>query len=139
MKDKREMTQYVIWGVLSAILNVGLFQILILGSVDYRIANLITIIVVKIFCYVTNKFFVFRTPYEGLKVLLKEMMAFIFARGVTSILDYVGVLVLVELVNCQEMLSKCIMAVVVVVVNYLFSKFFVYKKKQLYVILNKVR
>lgn len=123
------MIQYIIWGVLSAILNVGLFQILILGSVDYRIANLITIIVVKIFCYVTNKFFVFRTPYEGLKVLLKEMMAFIFARGVTSILDYVGVLVLVELVNCREMLSKCIMAVVVVVVNYLFSKFFVFKKK----------
>ena len=69
MKDKREMTQYVIWGVLSAVLNVGLLQILILGSVDYRIANLITIIVVKIFCYVTNKFFVFRTPYEGLKRL----------------------------------------------------------------------
>ena len=123
------MIQYIIWGVLSAILNVGLFQILILGSVDYRIANLITIIVVKIFCYVTNKIFVFRTPYEGLKVLLKEMLAFIFARGVTSVLDYVGVLVLVELVNCQEMLSKCIMAVVVVVVNYLFSKFFVFKKK----------
>ena len=129
MKKKREMIQYIIWGVLSAILNVGLFQILILGSVDYRIANLITIIVVKIFCYVTNKIFVFRTPYEGLKVLLKEMLAFIFARGVTSVLDYVGVLVLVELVNCQEMLSKCIMAVVVVVVNYLFSKFFVFKKK----------
>lgn len=129
MKDKREMTQYVIWGVLSAILNVGLFQILILGSVDYRIANLITIIVVKIFCYVTNKFFVFRTPYEGLKVLLKEMLAFIFARGVTSILDYVGVLVLVELFKCQEMFSKCVMAVVVVVVNYIFSKFFVFKKK----------
>ena len=130
MEKKREMIQYIIWGVLSAVLNVGLFQILILGSVDYRIANLITIIVVKIFCYVTNKFFVFRTPYEGLKVLLKEMMAFIFARGVTSILDYVGVLVLVELVNCREMLSKCIMAVVVVVVNYLFSKFFVFKKKR---------
>ena len=129
MEKKREMIQYIIWGVLSAILNVGLFQILILGSVDYRIANLITIIVVKIFCYVTNKFFVFRTPYEGLKVLLKEMMAFIFARGVTSILDYVGVLVLVELVNCREMFSKCVMAVVVVVVNYLFSKFFVFKKK----------
>lgn len=129
MKDKREMTQYVIWGVLSAILNVGLFQILILGSVDYRIANLITIIVVKIFCYVTNKFFVFRTPYEGLKVLLKEMMAFIFARGVTSVLDYVGVLVLVELFKCQEMFSKCVLAVVVVVVNYIFSKFFVFKKK----------
>ena len=130
MEKKREMIQYIIWGVLSAVLNVGLFQILILGSVDYRIANLITIIVVKIFCYVTNKIFVFRTPYEGLKVLLKEMMAFIFARGVTSILDYVGVLVLVELVNCREMLSKCIMAVVVVVVNYLFSKFFVFKKKR---------
>ena len=130
MEKKREMIQYIIWGVLSAVLNVGLFQILILGSVDYRIANLITIIVVKIFCYVTNRIFVFRTPYEGLKVLLKEMMAFIFARGVTSILDYVGVLVLVELVNCREMLSKCIMAVVVVVVNYLFSKFFVFKKKR---------
>lgn len=129
MEKKREMIQYIIWGALSAILNVGLFQILILGSVDYRIANLITIIVVKIFCYVTNKFFVFRTPYEGLKVLLKEMLAFIFARGVTSILDYVGVLVLVELFKCQEMFSKCVMAVVVVVVNYIFSKFFVFKKK----------
>ena len=131
MKNKREMIQYVIWGVLSAILNVGLFQILIWSNVDYKIANLITIIVVKIFCYVTNKFFVFKTAYIGLWKLIKEILTFVFARGLTSILDYVGVLLLVEILNCQEMFSKCVMAVVVVIVNYLFSKFWVFKKKKI--------
>lgn len=129
MKKKQELIQYIIWGVLSAVLNIGLFQILIWINVDYKIANLITIIVVKVFCYVTNKFFVFKTPYEGVLALVKEMIAFVFARGITSVLDYVGVILLVEFFTCQEMFSKCVMAVVVVIVNYLFSKFFVFKKK----------
>lgn len=129
MKDKREMTQYIIWGILSSLLNVGLFQILILACVDYRIANLITIIAVKIFCYVTNKLFVFRTPYNGVKALLKEMVAFIFARGITSVLDFVGVLLLVEFAQCQEVISKCITAVIVIIINYIFSKFFVFKNQ----------
>lgn len=129
MRKKQEMTQYILWGILNTVFNVGLFQILIWSRVDYKIANLITIIATKIFCYVTNKLFVFKTPYEGVKALVREMVAFTFARGITAVLDYVGVILLVELLSCQEMFSKCIMAVAVIIINYIFSKLFVFKQK----------
>ena len=58
MKKKQELISYIFWGVLSSALNVGLFQGLVMAGVDYRISNMVTLVVVKIFCYVTNKWFV---------------------------------------------------------------------------------
>lgn len=67
LKQKQEIIRYIFWGILSTVLNTGLFQVLVLLDVDYRISNIITLIIVKIFCYVTNKLFVFKTPYTDLK------------------------------------------------------------------------
>lgn len=127
---KKETIQYIIWGVASAVLNIGLFRILISCNLDYNISNLITIIIVKLFTYITNKFFVFKTSYEGMIPLLKEIGAFILARSATSILDFVGVLFLVEVIHADQFISKCIVAVIVVIANYILSKKFVFQKKE---------
>lgn len=132
MKDKKEMMRYFFWGVVSSVLNVGLFQGLVMLGIDYRISNIVTLIVVKVFCYITNKWFVFKTPYEGLMPFLKEMASFLVARGVTFILDFAGVMFLVELIGADKFISKCIMAAIVIIVNYVLSKKFVFcrNKKQ---------
>lgn len=130
MLKKKETIQYIIWGVASAVLNIGLFRILISCNLDYNISNLITIIIVKLFTYITNKFFVFKTSYEGMIPLLKEIGAFILARSATSILDFVGVLFLVEVIHADQFISKCIVAVIVVIANYILSKKFVFQKKE---------
>lgn len=127
MKDRREIVSYLFWGVLSSALNVGLFQGLVMAGMDYRISNVITLIVVKIFCYVTNKWFVFRTPYTGLGPFLREMISFVLARGFTFLLDFLGVMLLVEVMGAGKFVGKCVMTVVVVIVNYILSKCFVFR------------
>ncbi len=129
MKRKQEMVQYVVWGVLSALLNVGLFQGFLILHVDYRVANIITLITVKIFGYLSNKLFVFKTPFAGLQALIREIFSFFIARGVTFILDFAGVLLMVDVLEIDAFISKCVMAVMVVIVNFFLSKKFVFRKK----------
>ena len=57
---KKQLYSYIFWGVLSTVLNIALAQFTVWCGVDYKIANIITLVVVKIFCYFTNKFFVFK-------------------------------------------------------------------------------
>lgn len=129
MKSKREMVQYIIWGILSSLLNIGLFQGFLMFHVDYRVANAITLIVVKVFSYISNKIFVFKTPYKEGKFLLKEIFSFFIARGTTFLLDFAGVWLMVEVIKTDAFISKCVMAVIVICVNYILSKKFVFRKK----------
>lgn len=125
---KREVVQYMVWGFLSMMLNIGLFQILIMLDMDYRVGNGITLLVVKLFSYVTNKIFVFQTPYLGIKSLLKEIGSFFVARSATFLVDFFGIMILVELFECNTFFSKSFLSILVVTLNYIFSKKFVFHK-----------
>ena len=130
LKQKQEIIRYIFWGILSAVLNTGLFQVLVILDIDYRISNIITLIIVKIFCYITNKLFVFKTPYTDLRSLLKELGSFIFARGFTFLVDFIGVIFWVERIGADAFVAKCIMAVIVIIINYILSKGFVFRVKK---------
>lgn len=93
---RKELCGYIFWGVLSAILNVGLAQLLVWGGIDYKISNAVTLIIVKVFCYFTNKVFVFKTPFESFGKFIREAVRFVLARGISFVVDYVGVILLVE-------------------------------------------
>lgn len=130
MKKDHEVIRYIVFGILSAALNIGLFHILYNGGLDYRAANGITLVIVKLFSYLTNKFYVFGTPYVNLKQLLKEACSFFLARGATFILEFAGVIFMVEVLNCAAFPSKCIMALIVIAANYFLSKKLVFRKKE---------
>ena len=130
IRNDREFKAYIVWGVISSILNVVLFRLLTLTGLEYRIANIITLLAVRVFCYLTNKFFVFKTRTEGIIALLKEIVSFFLARMVTFFMDYFGVILLVEVVGIDSLISKIFIAVLVIICNYVFSKFFVFKKQK---------
>ena len=130
VKDNKEFRLYIIWGVISSVLNVALFRLLMLAGIEYRVSNIITLIVVRVFCYLTNKFFVFRTKTKRLVELLKEIVSFSFVRMATFLMDYFGVIFLVEILKMDALFSKVITMVVVIICNYFFSKFFVFKRSE---------
>lgn len=127
-RTKKELINYIFWGIISTALNIGFFQLLLLLKADYRIANIITLIFIKIFCYVTNKLFVFRSKCDGFVELLKEMGSFFCARLITFLIDYFGVVILVEFIKLDAFWSKVIMAGVVIFANYIFSEKMVFKR-----------
>lgn len=127
---KKELYSYIFWGVLSTVLNIGLSQLVVWCGIDYKISNAITLIIVKIFCYFTNKIFVFKTPFESLRKFVIEFVRFIFARWITFLVDYFGVIILVEGMKQSFFVSKCFLSVVVIVLNYILSKKIVFCRKK---------
>lgn len=123
-----EQRDYIIWGAASAVLNIGGFQLLIFMGADYKTANIITLIANRFFCYITNKIFVFRTKCDDCQQLIKEIVLFILARSVTFLMDYFGVVLLVEVIGIKSFISKAVLMVLVVLTNYLSGKWFVFKK-----------
>jgi len=123
----RETILYGVFGILTSLLNYYLFKVLLYLNVDYRIANLVTLIVVKVAAYICNKNFVFRSHCESFWELCKEIFRFVFARGATALIDYFGLILLVELAHFDKLYSKIFVTVLVIVINYVIGKKHVFK------------
>ena len=68
----RETVLYGIVGVGTSVLNVFLFQALSMSGMDYRYANFITLVIVKLAAYVCNKNLVFQSHTGNLRELFGE-------------------------------------------------------------------
>ncbi len=128
----RETILYGIVGVGTSILNVVLFHILVKSGIEYKISNIITLIVVKVTAYVCNKNIVFRSHADSFAGLVKEIGRFIIARGATMLIDYYGLIILVEYIHVPKLLGKCFVTVLVIVLNYVIGKKHVFKDARRY-------
>ena len=99
-------------------------------------------IVAVAFAYVTNKIWVFESKVTKPKALAKEIIEFFIARLFSLGVEEAGLLILVDLMKFKdlnfnlftftvtgELIAKVILAVVVVILNYIFSKFIIFKKQ----------
>ena len=125
----KEFISYGFWGVITTLLHIVLFYILTKVGIKYYIANIITLITIKTIAYIVNKIFVFKTKCKNKKELFKEIIKYIFSRLFTMLLDYFGLILLVEVFNINELVGKIIVLIVVIIVNYLLCKKYVYKKE----------
>lgn len=126
----REFISYGIFGILTAILNIGLYQILICFSLNYKYANFITIIVTKVASYIVNKLFVYKSKTGNLMELFKEFWMFVVTRGFTMLIDYFGLIFLVDVLGYNETICKYVTAIVVIVINYFLGKKHVFKTEK---------
>ena len=83
------------------------------------------------FCaYVTNRRWVFHSEAKGAKAIGKELAAFLGARLGTGLLDMLIMYLCVDLLGWNDMVMKLASNVIVVILNYILSKFFIFKKKE---------
>lgn len=127
----KEVINYLIFGGLTTIVNFVAYCIFArLIGIDEVVSSGLSWVVSVIFAYVTNKIFVFDSKTETKKDLIKECVSFFLARIVSGITCDVGTFALmVKVFNINDILSKIVTQVMVVVVNYLFSKFIVFRKE----------
>ncbi|MBP3554784.1 MAG: GtrA family protein [Clostridia bacterium] len=127
----REFITYGVFGVLTMLFNILVFQILFEKlAIAYGIANIIAVLSAKIFAYVTNKLFVFRSHCANFKELFLEIIKYVFARGFTGLIDIFGMFFAVELLHADEMMTKYVIQVIVIVLNYILGKKVVFKKHE---------
>lgn len=127
-EDIVELLRYFLFGVLATLVDIGSFYILNsqLGM-QYLLANAIAILLSILFAYVCNKRFVFTSHSESKRDNIKEFGKFISARLVTAVLDMLIMWALVDFQHVDENIAKISTQVVVAVLNYVFSKAFVFK------------
>lgn len=133
LKDKEQLKElfwYGISGVTTTIVNIGVYYLLQKAGLGYNIANLIAIVTAKLYAFVTNKILVFRTHTPSFKEFFVEFFKFFVARGFTGVVDFVGVWFMVSICGIDQMISKYFIQVVVIILNYVFGKKFVFVKKE---------
>lgn len=125
----KETILYIIFGVLSTIINIGISTILVKKcSVEGNLASTIGIIAAILFAYFTNRKMVFDSNAETIKEKLTEFFKFILGRVFTMLLEIVGVYVLYTIIGMEYVFTKFIMTVIVVIANFFISKFYSFKK-----------
>ena len=93
------------------------------------ISNVISWVVAVSFAYITNKVFVFKSKCKSSNDVLIEIYQFFKYRALSLIIDILLMCLFVEIFNIDDMIAKVIVQVIVIVLNYIFSKLFVFKKK----------
>ena len=121
--------RYIFAGVLTTFVNFFVFTLLCkVFLLDVNISNIVSVILSILFAYVINKIYVFEAKTKNFKDLFFEFFKFVSARGVTMLIEVGGVFVLYSILRIDELISKLIINVIVLILNYIISKFLVFKK-----------
>lgn len=124
----KEVVLYIVFGILTTIVNLGSFYILAnILHADENLANFIAILLAVLFAYFTNRKLVFNSTAIGFLKNFKEFCKFILGRSITMIIEWIGGVVLFT-TPLPNIVSKLIVSVVVVILNFIISKFFTFKK-----------
>lgn len=83
------------------------------------------------FAYVTNKIWVFGSKTNSSKELFKEIISFYGCRGFTFFLDLLVVTKLfIEILGYPDVPVKIIGNVIIILLNYIFSKLWIFDKNK---------
>ena len=121
--------RYVFFGGCTTLVNLVSFFLLRRAHVELNTANIISIVIAILFAYVVNSRFVFEDHPADLKGHLAAFFRFIGARALTMIIEVGGVWLLVGQMGMQDMIGKTTTQVLVLILNYVFSRFFVFKNR----------
>ena len=122
----KETILYLIFGVLTTIINILTFSIMERLTTNLLFNNTVAWICSVLFAFITNRNIVFQST--GNK--LKELYLFFGARIVSLLFDNALIFILIEKLMLNNILSKIIVNVFVVVINYILSKLIVFKKEK---------
>jgi len=138
----KEAIDYLFWGGMTTVVSwssYSLFVLLLETSLAETAtvfwANILSWICAVAFAFVTNKLWVFQSKSWAGAVVFPELTKFLSSRVATGIFEMVAVPALVTIglnqtiFGIDGMVSKILVSVVVVILNYILSKLFVFKTK----------
>lgn len=140
----KETITYIIFGVLTTAVSFVSLKIfdMLLGKQLYLLSNTISWVLAVAFAYVTNKLFVFESKSWKPAVLKKEIPSFLTARVASYFVEQGCLWLFMSLLGFDSkvfdfiivklsglMTAKVIASVLVVIINYVLSKFIIFAKK----------
>ncbi|GAU75755.1 cell wall teichoic acid glycosylation protein GtcA [Fusibacter sp. 3D3] len=88
-------------------------------------ATTIAFVLSVVFAFFANKYFVFKVVTQN--ATSQELVMFAGSRLSTFSMETVGLLILISGLAVQEMIAKLVMNIIVILLNYMISKFWIFK------------
>lgn len=126
----RETITYIIAGVLTTIVNFCSYIALYYVGIPDLTANAIAWVIAVTFAYIVNKISVFQSKSIGLTDEFQKVTKFFGARLITLGVEQLGMYIFIYRMGFYHLTVKASLAVIVTLLNYLFSKLFIFCKKQ---------
>ena len=122
---------YLFFGVCSTVVNIAAYYVcahtLFLAT---GLSTVVAWIFAVIFAYITNKLWVFESKSWERSMVIREAASFFACRLATGIFDVVFMMVMVDVLGWNDLWMKIISNVVVVIVNYIASRFVIFRKSR---------
>lgn len=148
-KKYKEVFMYLLFGVLTTVISWGTYVVLVNFGWNMVLANIMSWVFAVVFAFVTNKLWVFCSPDWQPQTLTREMLKFFSSRLFTGLVEIICV-PLMEMIGFDRLMlhlihglgiqntffetegifSKALITVVVIILNYFFSKFMVFVRKK---------
>ena len=131
IKRNREIISYLIIGVLTTIVSLIRYYLLTItilspnNPLELTIANIVSWIISVLFAYITNRKYVFQSKDKN---ILKEASKFTLSRVTTLIIDILLMFIFVSILHFNDKIIKLLVQIIIIILNYIFSKLLVFKK-----------
>ena len=129
LKKHKDIVLYMLFGMLTTVVNYLVYYPLYNWTdLPAAVCNTIAWIAAVAFAYLTNKPFVFESHDWTAKTVLPELGKFVACRLGSGLLETAAILLFVDILTFDGNIAKLIISVLVVILNYIGSKFIVFKK-----------
>ena len=130
IKKYKSFITFGLFGVLTTVVNIVTYNLCYVhAGMSNNLSNVVAWILAVTFAYLTNKVWVFESKSWAWEVLRREVPAFVSCRLATGVMDLVIMYISVDLMHWNAMVMKLLSNVLVILLNYIFSKLVIFKKK----------
>ena len=129
-KKYRSLILYVVFGAGTTLVNIVVYGAATrFLRMDEMAANLLAWLLSVLFAYCTNRTWVFESQASGFSALMKEAGSFFAARVATGLMDQGIMFLCVKVLALPDLPVKIASNVIVIILNYVLSKWVVFRKK----------
>ena len=127
----REILLYCVFGFLTTVVSMAVFALCVRGlRMDALVANVISWICAVLFAFFTNRKWVFDGDSDAAKSLPAQLLSFFGGRLFTLGVEEAILAVFVTWLKLDSLAVKLAAQIVVIVLNYFISKFWVLRKEK---------
>ena len=126
----KDIILYLFFGIATTIINIFTYAFFTkVFCIGYLASNVLSWIISVAFAFFTNKIFVFESKISSKSLIIKEFLLFYYYRLLSLIIEMILLYVFVDRLQTNDLLMKIITNIIVIILNYFFSKFKVFKNK----------
>lgn len=126
LKKYKQPLLYIVFGIATTLVNFLAYFLFSKLSFDTAISTVLAWFLSVLFAFFTNRKYVFNAEKSG---FLKQLFSFFSMRIATGVIDVSIMVLFVDVLEFNDLLIKLLSNILVIILNYIFSKFLVFKSK----------